>query len=523
MRSTHPNSQNHSQKVLKNASSTRRDVQPNGTLATKTTPKKSTTDTSTVRPLSSFAVDRPSEVVLSFTFVVCTALCTIACAFTAGFVGRLIQILNLQEKSLIQLSTIQRSRECQYNHTNVKTLASSSPMPSFSMLDLFKKDFSTTNTCLKAPETEESVERSMHFSNTCSVEGSCSKNFERIQKPVCQHLLIDIENVDPQFLNSETQIARAMENILKTRELTMLSQNCHALQPTGVSCLGVSLGSHISAHTWPSEGIILFDFFTCGSKPLIPLLDLIKDTFAVPKETLSSLNYKEKSAPRMNWAHKRRGFHTDSGGIQGFDLVSHLEGSLEFNMKDKVVSIETEYQTIDVYDVDNPRFLPRNQYLKVFETSVQSNESKHPEFFQLDRQVFVNGVLQSRRYGDSAYHEALVHPALVAHPNPKRIAIIGGGEGATLREVLKHKTVETVTMIEIDEIMVKISKEYLKEWNDCSSFVRGTTAGMGSNCFDNERSELHLTEAGAWFIERFSNIVSIKDEDKFDVVIMDAR
>ena len=279
------------------------------------------------------------------------------------------------------------------------------------------------------------------------------------------------------------------------------------------------LESHISVHTWPIEGVILLDLFTCGPNPLIPLLSLIKDTFGIPQ---SSPNAKEQPAPHMNWAHKRRGFRTDAGGVQGFDIDRYVEGWLEFEMKDKVVSVETDYQTIDVYDVINPRFLPLNQYIKAMETSIPSYESKHPEFFQPDRQVFMNGVLQSRRYGDSAYHEALVHPALVAHPNPKRVAIIGGGEGATLREVLKHKTVETVTMIEIDEIMVKMSREYLKEWNDCSSFVRSTTPGLGSNCFDNERTELHLTDAGAWFIDRFSNLVNVKDDDKFDVVIMDA-
>jgi spermidine synthase len=50
------------------------------------------------------------------------------------------------------------------------------------------------------------------------------------------------------------------------------------------------------------------------------------------------------------------------------------------------------------------------------------------------------------------YHEALVHPALFSHSNPKRVAIIGGGEGATLREVLKHNTVSEAIMIEIDEV-----------------------------------------------------------------------
>lgn len=77
----------------------------------------------------------------------------------------------------------------------------------------------------------------------------------------------------------------------------------------------------------------------------------------------------------------------------------------------------------------------------------------------------MGGTLQSRRLGDAAYHEALVHPGLFSHPNPKRVAIIGGGEGATLREILKHDTVEKVVMIDIDSMIVEISKEFLPGWN----------------------------------------------------------
>jgi spermidine synthase len=56
---------------------------------------------------------------------------------------------------------------------------------------------------------------------------------------------------------------------------------------------------------------------------------------------------------------------------------------------------------------------------------------------------------------EKEYHEALVHPAMFAHPNPKKVAMVGGGEGAMLHEVLKHTTVEKPTMIEIDEIIMR--------------------------------------------------------------------
>ncbi len=123
--------------------------------------------------------------------------------------------------------------------------------------------------------------------------------------------------------------------------------------------------------------------------------------------------------------------------------------------------------------------------------------------------------MQSRRSGDAAYHEALVHPAMFAHVNPKRVAIIGGGEGATLREVLKHKTVEKVVMIDIDEQMVALSREYLPEWSDCSMLEGSSGSG---NCFEDSRVELYCEDAFAWFIDRYGENAG----EPFDVVIMDA-
>lgn len=116
--------------------------------------------------------------------------------------------------------------------------------------------------------------------------------------------------------------------------------------------------------------------------------------------------------------------------------------------------------------------------------------------------------------------ESLVHPAMFAHSNPKRVAIVGGGEGATLREVLKHNTVENVVMIDIDEQMVKLSREYLPFWSDCSMIINAN-----QSCFDDPRVETYYEDAFQWFIDRFSasnGDGKFAEEQPFDVIIMDA-
>ena len=69
---------------------------------------------------------------------------------------------------------------------------------------------------------------------------------EELHLPAGQHLLLDYENVDPEFLNSEERLANAMLELVNTCGLTLLSYHCHSLVPSGVSCAGVLLESHVS-------------------------------------------------------------------------------------------------------------------------------------------------------------------------------------------------------------------------------------------------------------------------------------
>ncbi len=99
--------------------------------------------------------------------------------------------------------------------------------------------------------------------------------------------------------------------------------------------------------------------------------------------------------------------------------------------------------------------------------------SKKTRFQQVDiidtqnlgRVVVLDKKVQSSESDEFIYHEALVHPAMITHPNPRSALILGGGEGATLREVLKHTTVQKVVMVDIDEEFINVCKKYLKKWH----------------------------------------------------------
>lgn len=115
--------------------------------------------------------------------------------------------------------------------------------------------------------------------------------------------------------------------------------------------------------------------------------------------------------------------------------------------------------------------------------------------------LILDGKTQSGEWDEFIYHEALVHPALLLHGSPRRVLILGGGEGATLREVLKASTVEEAVMVDIDEEVIRVSKQYLEQWH------RGA--------FDDPRTKLVIMDA--WeYVEK-----ALSAGERFDVVIAD--
>jgi spermidine synthase len=73
-----------------------------------------------------------------------------------------------------------------------------------------------------------------------------------------------------------------------------------------------------------------------------------------------------------------------------------------------------------------------------------------------DLRLFLNGHLQFSSRDEYRYHEALVHPALASHPRPRRVLVLGGGDGLAVREVLRYPAVERVTLVDLDPEMTRL-------------------------------------------------------------------
>ena len=78
--------------------------------------------------------------------------------------------------------------------------------------------------------------------------------------------------------------------------------------------------------------------------------------------------------------------------------------------------------------------------------------------------MLLDGVIMVTEKDEFVYHEMLTHPALFTHPNPQKVLIIGGGDGGTLRQVLRHPSVEKAVLVEIDAMVVNASKRFFPFW-----------------------------------------------------------
>ncbi len=112
--------------------------------------------------------------------------------------------------------------------------------------------------------------------------------------------------------------------------------------------------------------------------------------------------------------------------------------------------------------------------------------------------LVLDGKIQSSESDEFIYHEALVHPAMLSHECPETALVVGGGEGATLREVFSHTTIKKAVMVDIDRQVIDICRRYLP------SFHKGS--------FDDPRLDIRFADARLFLRD---------SRDKFDVIIID--
>jgi spermidine synthase len=122
------------------------------------------------------------------------------------------------------------------------------------------------------------------------------------------------------------------------------------------------------------------------------------------------------------------------------------------------------------------------------------------ETLEFGRMMLLDGLVMVTERDEFVYHDMIVHPALFTHPAPQKVLVIGGGDGGSIREIVKHPEVEEAVLCEIDGLVIEKSIELLPA---LASEIDGS----------NPRVKLHVDDGLAYIREH---------QDSFDVILVDS-
>jgi spermidine synthase len=175
--------------------------------------------------------------------------------------------------------------------------------------------------------------------------------------------------------------------------------------------------SHLALHTWPEYGYVAADFFTCGDHvDMEAIVKVLREAF---------------DAERTESRYLTRGIPPESAVKRFEEEEPGAASHASYDMTQVLEQRRTEFQEVMLFE--SPR---------------------------LGRVLALDGIVQMTDLDTYVYHEMLAHPALFAHPNPRDVAIVGGGDVHLVAEVLKHPGIERVYLLELDEEVVEVARKH---------------------------------------------------------------
>ncbi|MGD8779443.1 MAG: polyamine aminopropyltransferase [Ignavibacteria bacterium] len=293
-----------------------------------------------------------------------------------------------------------------------------------------------------------------------------------------KHILVEFLGCNPDIMNDVSKIESAMVEAAENSGATVINSTFHHFSPYGVSGVVVIQESHLAIHTWPEYQYAAVDLFTCGDTvdPWISF-DFLKNVY-------HASNY---SALEMN-----RG---------SLNLLTRIDYDIASLREQAARHINHEKFTRNVWftDKDDDQALSLRYTGEIlFDEQTEYQRVKVIDTYKYGKTLTIDNMVMCTEKDEFHYHEMISHPAMFAHGNVKNVLVIGGGDGGTVREVLKHDSVENVTMVEIDGAVVEASKK-------CMPTL--------SSAFDNPKLNLLIEDGLAY----------VKNSEKgiYDLIIVD--
>lgn len=286
---------------------------------------------------------------------------------------------------------------------------------------------------------------------------------------VGRQVILDLHKCSTQHLDDIAWVRATLTEAARHAHATIIDAIFHKFSPYGISGVVVIAESHLAIHIWPEKGYAAIDIFTCGpTLALRQAVDYLVDAFQSSNPQLSEVS---RGGSELESVKSRQISKTKRpvDAEQWYEERGSWAEIHRYRVRKTLLHSRTQFQEVAIIDTE-----------------------------KFGKMLVLDGDTQSAQSDEYIYHEALVHPALTLHPNPRRVLVIGGGEGATIREVLRHPMVERVTMIDIDGELVEQCKLLLPEWHQ--------------GAFADPRVDLRYEDGYAY--------VATSD-DSFDIIIVD--
>ena len=273
-------------------------------------------------------------------------------------------------------------------------------------------------------------------------------------KPLGSQLIAEFMNCPGAVLNDKAALEEIVATGIEACGLTLISVSSHKFDPVGVTTVAIIGESHVVVHTYPEARHASIDIFTCSNGS-----DSQDDLLAYLQRRLAPSTVR---VARMNRGNPLEVGQTDwitSASASGYETRYHVERLL--------LSKRSRYQQIDIIENDN-----------------------------FGRMLFLDKDLQIAEHDAPTYNRALVTPVVAGRRKLGRVAILGGGDGGVLSELLEHEP-EAVMLVDIDGDVIEASRKYLP------TICRGA--------FDHPNVEVCIEDANL-FLDR---------ERDFDAIIYD--
>lgn len=256
-----------------------------------------------------------------------------------------------------------------------------------------------------------------------------------------RHILVEFIGCDSMVLNDVALIEQGMVEAARKADATVINSTFHHFSPFGVSGVVVIQESHLAIHTWPEYQYAAVDLFTCGDQ-IDPWI-----SFDYLKKAFGAKNYSALEMRRGNLSLLERvDFEMGRLAKQNLDHQNPelFNRNVWFTDKDDNQALSLRY-TGDV----------------LFDKRSEFQRTRVLDTYAYGRMLVIDDMVMTTDRDEFHYHEMISHPMMLVHGNVKNVLVVGGGDGGTIREVLKHDSVEQVTMVEIDENVIEASKQFL--------------------------------------------------------------